>query len=133
MFTIATDARLKLIRTAFQGFLTMEEVVEWGRQEQEAVVALGCRSREFLLYVDTSLCAIQSQEVVALFQKLIATSKRKARRIAIMQGSSLTKMQTRRIVAGVDYIRHFSDRTEAETWLFEDEKRNDGANRDASG
>lgn len=118
MFHLTIDARRKLIRTAFEGFLSLEEVTEWGRQEQAAVIAMGCRSREFLLYVDTSRCAIQSQEVVILFQQLIALSERKARRIAIMQGSSLTKMQTRRIVAGVDYIAHFAEPSEAEAWLF---------------
>jgi hypothetical protein len=117
MFSLTIDASRKLIRTTFEGFLELDEVAEWGRQEQAAAAAMGCRSREFLLYVDTARCAIQSQEVVALFQELIATAPRKARRIAIMQGTSLTKMQTRRIVAGNDHIAHFSDEAEAEEWL----------------
>ncbi len=118
MFRFSIDPRRKLIRSWIEGFLTTDQVMEWSRQEQAAVATLGCTSGEFLLLVDTSRCAIQSQDVVATFQKIIATSKHKARRIAIMQGGSLTKMQTRRIIAGKDYIEHFSDTEEAEAWLF---------------
>lgn len=118
MFRFAIDPQRRLIRSWIEGFLSPEEVMEWSRQEQAAVVRLGCKSREFLLLVDTSHCAIQSQEVVALFQQLVANSRYKARRIALMQGGSLAKMQTRRVVAGTDYIQHFNDMNAAEAWLF---------------
>jgi hypothetical protein len=121
MYTFVIDPKRKLIRSWIEGFLTTQEVEEWSREEQAAVVTLGCKSGEFLLLVDTSRCAIQSQEVVALFQHIIANSTYKSRRIAIMQGGSLTKMQTRRIVAGNDHIRHFAATDEAEAWLFADE------------
>lgn len=118
MFTITIDPHRKLIRSKFAGFLTTDEVAEWSRQEQAAVVAMGCGSGEFLLLVDSSGCAIQSQEVIALFQQLVATSEYKARRIAIMRGSSLTRMQTRRVAGDKDYIAHFEGAAEAEEWLF---------------
>lgn len=120
MFSITVDPARRAIHSTFEGFLSLDEVADWGRQEQAAAAALGCGSRGFVLYADTSRCAIQSQEVVALFQHLIASATLKARRIAIMQGSSLTKMQTRRIVAGTDYIAHFANAAEAEAWLYED-------------
>ncbi|WBO22353.1 hypothetical protein [Sphingomonas abietis] len=123
MFNFTIDPHRKLIRTTFSGFLTADEVMEWSRQEQAAVVAMGCGSGGFLLLVDSSGCAIQTQEVIGLFQQLVATSEYKARRIAIMRGSSLTRMQTRRIAGDKDYIGHFETITEAEEWLFADMPR----------
>lgn len=121
MFRFEIDPAHKLVRSWIDGFLTIDEVMEWSRQEQAAVVTLGCKSREFLLLVDTSRCAIQSQDVVTLFQQLITKSKYKARRIAIMRGGSLIKMQSRRIAAGADYVQLFDETADAERWLFTEE------------
>lgn len=61
---------------------------------------------------------IQPQNVVGIFQGIIAEPRFKARRIAFVVGGSLAKMQLRRILDGRD-TRYFDDRAAAETWLFE--------------
>ena len=118
MFTFEINIASRLIRSRIEGFLTVEDVIEWSRQEQAAVMKIGCGSGEFLLFLDTSGCQIQSQAVVSLFQHIIATSCYKAQRIAIMRGNSLTRMQTDRIVSGYAYIAHFDTVSAAEDWLL---------------
>ncbi|QIG80138.1 hypothetical protein [Stakelama tenebrarum] len=100
--------------------LTLEEVAEFSRQEQAAVEAMGLRSGEFLLLVDTSEAVIQTQEVVAALTDLVAHSKHKAARIAVARYNSLSRMQTRRILAVRDNAMVFDQIADAEAWLFAD-------------
>jgi hypothetical protein len=117
MYSIVTEPALKLIRADLSGFFTIEEVVAFGKDVQTASAAMGCRSGEHLLYVNTSACALQSQDVVAAFQALITNSPIKARRIALVTGSSLSRMQTRRILVR-DQAMTFESGSEARAWLL---------------
>lgn len=119
MFSISVEPERKLIRAQMSGFLSPEEVADFSRQEQAAAAAMGCRSGEFLLLVDTVDCVIQSQEVVATFMHVVTTSPLKAGRIAIVRGNSLTRMQTQRIIVLRDEAAIFATLAEAERWLLE--------------
>jgi hypothetical protein len=100
------------------GFLGIEEVVEFSRQEQAAVEQMGCGSGEFLLMVHTGDAVIQSQEVVAKLTDLVLNSPLKAKRIAVVRGGSLTRMQTSRILMVRENAAMFLGADEAEAWLF---------------
>jgi hypothetical protein len=120
VITVAAEPDRKLVRAQMSGFLDLAEVAEFSRQEQEAVRSMGLGSGEFYLLVHTSEAVIQSQEVVAAFQHLITDSKFKAKRIAVARESSLTRIQTNRIVKIRDNAAVFESLADAERWLFED-------------
>jgi len=120
MITVTTDPSRKLIRTHMAGFLDVSDVAAFSRDEQAAITAMGLKSGEFLLLVETSECMIQSQAVVAAFQDIILNSPCKARRIAIVREGSMSRLQTNRIVAIREDAAVFRTCAEAETWLFAD-------------
>jgi hypothetical protein len=99
-------------------FMDIGEVAEFSRSEQQAVTEAGLGSGEFLLLIDTEGAVIQSQEVVAAFLDIVANSPLKARRIAVVRGGSLTRMQTQRILMIREGATMFQTFAEAMQWLF---------------
>jgi hypothetical protein len=118
MFTVFADPSRKLVRAHLSGFLSAREVQEFSRVEQGAVRGMGLGDGEYLLLVDTSGCVIQPQEVVSAFQQLVENSPLKARRIAIVRHSVLSRMQTERIIRFRENAAVFDSTEEAEAWLL---------------
>ena len=118
MFSISIEPARSLVRVGLWGFMTIDEVAEFSRQEQRATAELGGRPGTHLLLIDTSGAVIQSQEVVAALRELVTTVPRKARRVAVVRGNSLTRMQAERILCIRDETAIFSTLDEAEAWLF---------------
>lgn len=118
MFSIGFDASRALVRAKMWGFMDIGEVAEFSRLEQQTVVEAGLGSGEFLLLIDTEGAVIQSQEVVSAFMGIVANSALKARRIAVVRGGSLTRMQTQRILMIREGTAMFQTLAAAEQWLF---------------
>ncbi|WP_076068074.1 hypothetical protein [Sphingomonas montana] len=118
MIEVTTDPSRKLVLAHMEGFLEPADVAKFAQDERAAAESMGLGSGEFLLLVDTANCMIQSQDVVAAFQHLIANASHKARRLAIIRQGSLTRMQTNRIISIRDDAAVFVTRAEAEAWLF---------------
>ncbi len=118
MIEVSVDPERKLVRAVLSGFLTVEEVERFSREEQEAVRAMGLGSGEFVLLVETSDSVAQTQEVVDCFQRLMVSSPLKARRIATVRSGALPTMQMRRITAIRGYAEVFETVEEAEAWLL---------------
>jgi hypothetical protein len=118
MFRIAIEPSSKLVIVHMAGFMTVEEVSEFSRQEQVTVAHMGCRSGEFLLLINTDDAVIQSQEVVAAFRQIILGSALRAKRIAVVRHDALTRMQTRRILAERSDTAIFGTMEEAQAWLL---------------
>lgn len=117
MFTIQTDPRCRLIRITLCGMLTVADVKELYRQEHAAILAMGCPLGEQLVLVDLSECPLQLQDIVAAFQQAMNSSA-KAKRLALVTGSSLARMQARRITSRADAAL-FETEDEALAWLFD--------------
>ena len=117
MFDIVVEPEHKLIRANLHGFFDPATVAQFGRAVQMASAGMGCRSGEHLLLVDTTGCTLQAQEVVGAFQALITDSPLKSKRIAIVTGGSLSRMQVRRILVR-DQALMFDDADDAEYWVI---------------
>lgn len=117
MIITSSEPARKLVKAHMSGFLSPEDVAQFSHEEQAAVIAMGCKSGDFYLLVDTSECVIQAQDIVNAFQNLIQHSPLKAKRIAVVNGGSLSKMQARRILIR-DRAETFGTLEEAEQWLF---------------
>ena len=118
MIRVTADASRKLVIAHMSGFLSVEEVEQFSREQDAAVEAMGLRSEEYLLLIDTAEAIIQPQEIVAAFQQLVTSARYKARRIAVARKGSLTRIQTTRILNLRDDAAVFESIEEAEAWLF---------------
>ncbi|HEX7874285.1 MAG TPA: hypothetical protein VF475_15340 [Sphingobium sp.] len=119
MYTLRCEADRNLIVAEIHGFLTVEDVTAFSVEEQALVRSMGCASGDYLLMVITEEAVIQSQEVVAKFIDIVSNSPLKARRVAVVRGASLTRMQTQRILSIRNNAAIFVERPEAEAWLFQ--------------
>ena len=121
MYTVTADPGRKLVTIALRGMLSNEEVAALYREEYDAIRAMGCRLGEHLALVDLTECKLQLQEVATAFQARME-GRGRARRLALVTGSSLAAMQARRITKRAG-ARVFPTRAEAESWLFAPEDR----------
>ena len=116
MFEIKTNPVRKLVVIKLRGMLTKADVAELYRQERDAIAAMSCALGEHLALVDLTDCPLQLQEVVNAFEREIGSSA-KARRLAMVTGKALAKMQARRIMKR-DGAAIFETIEQAEAWLF---------------
>ena len=118
MFTIETDSRRRLVIMKLTGMLTVDDVTDLYRREHDAIRAMGCPLGEQLVLVDVTECPLQLQDIVAAFQRSM-DSHAKGKRVAMVTGSSLARMQVRRIMRR-DASALFNSRAEALAWLLDE-------------
>jgi hypothetical protein len=115
MYTIDVDPSSNLLTLELSGFLSVEEIArcmgDMGAAFRQHRMKAG-----YLLLIDTSGCSVQLQEVLGAFQTHAAAFP-KARRIAVVNTSSLIRMQVRRVLTQ-SYMRLFESVAEARAWLF---------------
>ena len=116
MFNITTEPKRWLVRLKFSGQLTLQDVGEFYRQEEAAIKAMGCPLGFHLVIIDATECPLQLQEIVTAFQGTMA-SPRRAKRVAVVTGASLARMQARRLLQR-DEVAMFDTIADAEEWLF---------------
>lgn len=121
MIRISTDPARKMVHAEMSGFLDLEEVAGFARDEQAAVRSMGLGTGEYLLLVETTECAIQSKEVVAAFQAMLVGLPLRAARIAVSREGRMTRMQTNRILSVRDNVGVFATVEEARAWLLADD------------
>ena len=121
MYQITTDPARKMVFLKLCGMLTVDEVAAMYADEYRAIRAMGCRRGEHLVLADLTKCNIQMQDVSAALQSLVQ-QKGTAKRVAMFTGSSLAKMQARRI-AITQHAAVFATEEDALAWLFEADER----------
>lgn len=119
VITVSTEPHRKLVRARMGGLLTVEEVMDFSRREQDAARAMGLGSGEFVLLVDVAEDVVQTQEVMKTFFDLMQNSPLKARRIASVRKGALNRLQSRRLRDVRSNVEVFDDTASAEAWLFE--------------
>jgi hypothetical protein len=119
MYTIDVDPGRRLLLLTLEGFWEMETVRAFARDQQAAVARLGCAPGEHLVLADLSRFKIQSQEVVAMCKAFIDGATNSSRRLALVAGAGLARIQYKRVM-GRDAMRMFPTIAEAQDWLFED-------------
>lgn len=116
MYHIDADGRAQFVSVKLAGLLTVDEVNRYIADMAESF------NREkitpgYLLMIDTTEATLQTQEVVGALQQQIAKIP-KAKRIAIVNGSSLARMQIRRVMTQ-EYMRLCASRADAMAWLID--------------
>jgi hypothetical protein len=117
MITMSTRPEHKMVTAHMSGLLTVAEVHQFQRDEEQAIRSMGCQSGEYVVLIDTAGSVIQTQEVVAALQDLVENGPFKAKRTAVVRPTSLARMQAKRIL-NRDSAMIFNNVEEAESWLL---------------
>lgn len=113
MYEIRIDKAHSVVDVTLGGMMTVEEVDAYIGELRAAFVRH--RLTSYAMLIDVSACPIQSQAMIAAMQAHMATMPR-ARAIALVTGSSLAKMQIRRLF-GQSYARIVNTREEGRAWV----------------
>ena len=117
-YEVTIEPRRKLLRVTLGGFFTVADVAALEAEKRAALVRLGCERNQHFTLVDVTACKLQPQDVVAAFKVAISDPRYMARRLAFVTGSSLARMQVRRMLTRDD-ANIFDTCQKAEAWLFE--------------
>ena len=107
------------LRFTFVGFFDLKTFERFVTEREQAFALLTCAPNAHLTLVDVSECVLQPQVLAAGFQKLMAQTDKRSRRMAFVFGKSPARMQVRRILADRDDIGFFTDESAAMRWLTE--------------
>lgn len=119
-YTIETDKARGRMTLTLSGFFSEDDVALFTKERTAAQAALRCAPNQHLTLCDVSGCRLQSAAVVEAFTRIIGDPRAMSRRIAFVVGSSLARMQVRRMLVR-DNAACFEDRASAEAWLHEDD------------
>lgn len=132
MYQITLTPQDHLIELVMSGFLSLEEVHCLFDEEQRRARDISPPDGGHGLLVDVTGLCLQSQDVFTLFQRLLNAAPCPARRIALLTGLSIARMQARRL-SDSPRIATFRNRTDALAWLgVETESDNVSSSRTAA-
>ena len=114
---VVVDVAHSLVRYTLSGFFDVAGVAAFEAQRRRGLATLRCGPNRHVTLLDVSGCRIQTQEVVARFADMLRDRRWAARALAIVVGSSIARMQLRRILDR-DEIGWFATVAEAEAWLL---------------
>ena len=118
-FQVDTDPATDLLKVTLAGFMEATDVQALRHRVVEAIGSLRCDRGCHVALWDIRACKIQSQEVVGMFRSMSDERGVSARRIAMVVGGSLMRMQLHRILIDRD-LRLFDDPDAAAAWLHHD-------------
>lgn len=121
-FTIESDPARGLLTVRMWGFYMLEDVTRYHAAIGRASGALAQAPSDQVMLNDISDMNIQSQEIVAAFQRVMGDARYAGRRVGFVATSSLARAQLSRIIGGRT-ARIFATPAEALDWLFDPAQR----------
>jgi hypothetical protein len=121
-YTIDVEPEAGILRFVLRGFFDDATIAAFIADRRVAFAKLRTPPNQHLTLVDVSECAIQSQEAFERFRALLAEPRARSRRMAFVVGSSLARMQIRRLAPDRPEISAFVSKADAEAWLMADER-----------
>lgn len=115
MYRIALDSQHGVINVTLSGMMTIDEVAAYIADVKRTCVAN--RLREYAMVIDVRDCPIQQQDTIKAMGAHMATMP-KARSLAVVTGSSLAKMQIRRLFTQ-PYARIVNTIEDGQEWVVE--------------
>jgi hypothetical protein len=118
-YTIEADATNRLLTLSLVGFWSAEVAEAFARDQQIAARRLSVRPHQHLTLADLSRFSLQPQVVVGICRALIADAALPSRKLAVVAGEGLARIQIKRILVR-ERMEVFSDRASAMAWLLAD-------------
>jgi hypothetical protein len=119
MFEVQTHRADRLIFLRMSGVLALDEAHACAAAKEAAVESLGPPYVHSTL-LDIRDLRLQPQEIFAIFENFVITTKHKSRKIAILAGEGTGRMQFRRVAERAPLrgdMRFFTSIDEARVWL----------------
>ena len=116
-FAISVEPIQHLLRIVMGGFFAENDIEALRLNLKDKLRALGCQANQHLTLCDVSLMRIQARAIVSSFSKVVGHPLFRSKRLAFVTGSSLARMQTRRLTdrEGVGFFNSVED---VERWLL---------------
>lgn len=121
-FSVDVDRGRGLLNVRMWGFYTEADVTRYHAAVVAASADLGLAPSAQLMLNNISEMMIQSQVIVAAFQKVMGDKRYAGRRVGFVAASSLARTQLSRVI-GSRTARIFATAAEAEAWLFDPAER----------
>ncbi len=115
MYDIQVDPAQKVVEVTLGGLMPLDEVSAY-IAELKAGIEAHRLSDDYAMVIDVSACPIQSQEMIKAMGAHMA-SMPKARSLAIVTGSSLARMQIRRLFTQ-PYARIVATVEQGRAWVI---------------
>lgn len=114
-YDLQTSCSGERIVATLAGFFSQSEVSAYASEAERLIRHGFARHRGYRMLIDVSDCAIQSQDVIEAFARHVAAVPR-ARRLAVVAGSAVARMQISRVLnrPGIELFDSLSDAT---AWL----------------
>ncbi|WP_375382507.1 hypothetical protein [uncultured Sphingomonas sp.] len=119
-YTIEVDVPNRLLLLELVGFWSADTALAFGRDVHAATRRIGVRPHQHLTLADLSRFSLQPQVVVGICRALIVDARLPSRRLAVVAGEGLARIQIKRVLVR-DRMEVFSDRSSAMNWLLTDE------------
>ena len=120
-FSVRADPDRDAIFVTLGGFFTPADVAAFSDAWWAAQTELRCGPNMHLTLCDIVDMNIQTQDVVNAFAEVVRHPTRHSRRMAMIVGVSLARLQAKRLPQPERRdVAYFYDRAEAERWLFSD-------------
>lgn len=119
--TIHIDPVNKLVDVRLSGFFTVEDVVWTGEELRAAILSLGGAPGEHLTLYDASAMRVAPNETIEAVKAMFVHPEVRrmwARKVAIVTGSALGRLQMQRLRESRADIAIFDDRASALDWLL---------------
>lgn len=116
-YRIETDAAQAMLTVTLEGFFSCEEIESLRRDLRLAIRSLGARPGSHVSLFDIRKCKIQSQDVVSAFKEMSDARRIAARKLAVVAGDSLMRMQLGRIIGSERQASYFDNVSAARRWL----------------
>lgn len=115
MYRIVLDTQHAVINVTLSGMMTIDEVAAYIADVKRTCVTN--RLREYAMVIDVRGCPIQQQDTIkAMGAHMVSMPK--ARALAVVTGSSLAKMQIRRLFTQ-PYARIVNTIEDGQAWVVE--------------
>jgi len=116
-YRITTDDARCLLRIELGGFFEAGDLAALAAEKALAIGRMRCGRNRHVTLCDVSACKIQTSEIAEIFAGMIADPAFQSRRLAIVTGGSIARLQARRLVDR-ENAACFGDVESAEAWLF---------------
>jgi len=116
-YAVSVESQLDLVRITLAGFFAEADVRAFVAARNDAHRQLRCGPNQHLTLVDIRDMKIQAQEMVGVFQQVLASPEHRSRALAFVVSPTLARTQLMRAVNGRDMC-FFECEAEAKAWLF---------------
>ena len=116
-YSIDVDVAHKIVRITLSGFFETDDIGGFLAQRKAAHARLTCAPNDHCTITDVRAMKIQSQEIVASFQQMLADPAYRSRKLAFVTAPTLARPQLLRAV-GSRRARMFDSDAAAEAWVL---------------